>query len=81
MPEWCDPGSVVVTVNGEARQTVIDGQRVRLRYLHKGNRVELRFPMPERVLHRVIGEIPYKLTFRGSNVIDVDPPGTAYPLF
>ena len=81
MPKWCDPGSVAATVGGRPRQTLVDGRRVRLGYLRKGDRVELRFPVPEQKLHRVIGEIPYKLTLRGSNVVDIDPPGTAYPLF
>ncbi len=29
---------------------------------------------------RVIGEIPYKLVLRGSNVVSIDPKGVACPL-
>ena len=34
-----------------------------------------------RTLHRVIGEIPYKLALRGSNVTSIEPEGSAYPLY
>jgi hypothetical protein len=37
--------------------------------------------VPERVIHRVIGEMPYKLVLRGSDVVAIDPKGIAYPLF
>ena len=32
-------------------------------------------------MHQVIGEIPYKLVLRGSNVVSIDPKGVAYPLY
>jgi hypothetical protein len=28
-----------------------------------------------------LGRRPYKLTLRGSNVVAIDPPGVAYPLY
>ena len=33
------------------------------------------------MLHRVIGEIPYRLDMRGANVVAIHPRGTTYPLF
>ena len=29
----------------------------------------------------MIGEHPYKLTLRGSNVVSIDPQGAIYPLY
>jgi hypothetical protein len=49
--------------------------------LASGDVVDIRFPVLERTLHRVIGEIPYRLTMRGANVVAIEPRGTTYPLF
>ena len=43
--------------------------------------MSIEFPVPERTVHRVLGRRPYKLTLRGSNVVAIDPPGLAYPLY
>ncbi len=54
---------------------------VRLGWLKRGDTVDLTFPLPERTIYRVLGEVPYKLVLRGSNVVSIDPEGTAYPLY
>lgn len=81
MPEWCDPAQVRATINDQDRRTLVNGPIVRLGWLQPGDEVVLRFPLPEQVIHRVLGEIPYKLTLRGSNITSIDPKGSAYPLF
>lgn len=81
MPEWCAPRDVRVEVDDQPRRPLIEGPHVHLGWLHPGDQVTLTFPVPERTIHRVIGEIPYRLTLRGSNVVDIDPPGHAYPLY
>ncbi len=81
MPEWCKAKDVQVSVGEEKRATVTDGKLVKLRWLHPGDRVTLSFPMPERVVHRMIVQKPYKLVLRGSNVVSIDPKGIAYPLY
>ena len=81
MPEWCDLDSVETTVEDRPHHYSIDGRYVRMGWLKPGDQVKLTFPVPERVVHRVIGEIPYKLTMRGSDVISIDPKGTALPLY
>ena len=35
----------------------------------------------QQTLPRVIGEMPYMLTMRGSSVVDIEPRGVGYPLF
>jgi hypothetical protein len=37
--------------------------------------------MVERSETRVIGDLPFTLKMRGSNVVDIDPKGTAIPLY
>ena len=81
MPEWCNPMDVQVIVGSQPRRTLIEGHLVRVAWLNKGDKVTLTFPVPERVVHQVIGEIPYKLTLRGSNVVSIEPKGIAFPLY
>ena len=81
MPAWCRPQEVKVRVGNDARKILIEGRYVRVEGLHPGEKVILTFPLPERVVHRVIGEIPYKLVLRGANVISIDPGGVACPLY
>jgi DUF1680 family protein len=81
MPEWCDPALVQVSLGGQTRRGLVEGRFVRVDSLKPGDEVTLAFPVPKRVIHRVIGEIPYKLMLRGSNVVSIDPPGVAYPLY
>ena len=81
MPEWVDPSEVHVTVDGNERRAVVDGRRLRLSLLRPGNTVTFTFPVSDRIVHRVLGEIPYKLTIRGSTVTEIDPKGVVYPLY
>ncbi|MDP6106810.1 MAG: glycoside hydrolase family 127 protein [Candidatus Brocadiia bacterium] len=81
MPEWCRPRDVQVSVGGETRAPVVEGKLVRLHWLRPGDCVTLEFPMPERVIHRMIVQKPYKLVLRGSNVVSIDPKGVAYPFY
>jgi hypothetical protein len=81
MPEWCDVASVRASVDGETRRTLIDGRSVQIGWLEPGYEVTLEFPVPGETIHRVIGEIPYKLVRRGANIVSIDPPGIAYPLY
>ena len=70
-----------VSVGNESRRPLVEGRFVRVAWLNEGDKVTLTFPVPERVIHRVIGEIPYKLVLRGSNVVSIDPKGVALPLY
>ena len=81
LPEWVDLAQVSASVNGDATQPGLEGRLAQLEGLAPGDVVELRFPVPERRLHRVIGEIPFRLTLRGANVVAIEPRGIGYPLF
>ena len=81
MPEWVDLNRVRVTVRGKEVSLKTRGRYVVLAGLRPGDVVGLTLPVPERVIHRVIGRRPYRLTLRGSQVVAIDPPGVAYPLY
>ena len=81
MPEWCSLDDVQVTVGNRPCRYVTDGRYVKISLLNPGDEVAITFPVPEQDVHRVIGEIPYKLTMRGSDVVAIDPKGVALPLY
>lgn len=81
LSEWIQLDQVEIEIDGVRQPAQLDGQWLRLNNLQTGNRVTILFPVQEQQLFRVIGEIPYKLTMHGANVVAIDPKGTAYPLF
>jgi hypothetical protein len=81
VPEWCDPAAVAITVGGQERSGLVNGHYLRLGWLKPGDEVVLSMLLQEKVVHRMIGEIPYKLTMRGANVVAIDPRGAVCPLY
>jgi hypothetical protein len=81
IPEWAVRGQVACDVNGARRETVWSGNYVEVGELKNGDRVTIEFPIVERSLFKVIGDVPYRLTLKGNTVVDIDPPGTIYPLY
>lgn len=81
MPEWIDAQHVVAQILNRRFTPRIDEGFVKFDGLRPGDEVVLEYPLPERTIYRVIGEIPYKLTMRGASVTGIDPPGEAYPLY
>ncbi len=81
LPEWCDPKSVIVHLNKRVIHAAVKEKILILSLLKPKDEIQIEFDVPQKVIFRVIGEIPYKLTLRGANVVKIDPPGIAYPLF
>jgi hypothetical protein len=81
VPVWCKPEEMQVSVSGETRPAASQGRYLRVEQLKPGDRVSITFPMVERSETRVIGDLPFTLKMRGSNVVDIDPKGTAIPLY
>lgn len=81
MPEWVDSGSINASIGDRTIDVRWEGRYVKLGRLEAGENAVLAFPVPQRTLYRVIGRRPYKVTVRGSNVVAIDPPGVAYPLY
>jgi hypothetical protein len=81
LPEWVTPSDVRGTVGGRKAEIRVQGRYASIGESKAGDEIELTFPLPERTLYRVLGRRPYKLTLRGSNVVAIDPPGVAYPLY
>ena len=81
IPQWAEPADVKVTVGGQPRRAVAQGRFLKIRWLKPGDEVVLQMSVPQRSIPRVIGEMPYKLEIRGSNVVDIEPKGIGYPLY
>lgn len=81
MPDWVAMQQVSVETNGTPLPVHQSGRYVQVEGLTPGTTIQIGFPVPERTIHRVIGEIPYKLALRGANVVSIEPKGIAYPLY
>jgi len=81
MPEWTDYQKVRCDVNVEEHRFAWSGKYVEVNGLKRGDVISIEFPMREKTVFSVIGEIPYKLTIKGNTVVEIDPKGKVYPLY
>ncbi|MBN1918823.1 MAG: glycoside hydrolase family 127 protein [Verrucomicrobia bacterium] len=81
IPEGIPQKHVTCNVNGKTQETVWAGGYLAVGGLKKGDVVTIEFPIEERSLFRVIGDVPYKLALKGNTVVDINPEGTLYPLY
>jgi hypothetical protein len=81
IPEWTDRGQVVCDVNGRKRKVVWSGDYIEVGKLKRGDVITIQFPMVQKTLFHVIGDICYRLTIKGNTVVDMDPPGRFYALY
>jgi len=83
MPEWVEGGSGLVRfeVNGRSQPIRWKGRFVHAEAVQAGGTVTVRFPIGEKSVHTVIGNVPYRLQIRGNTVIAIDPPGRNGPLY
>jgi hypothetical protein len=81
IPAWCKAGDMKVLVSGVNRAVIQQERYIRIDALIPGDRVEIAFPLVEQVVTRVIGDLPYILKLRGSNVVAIDPKGIGIPLY
>ena len=92
-PEWVASGSMVLkcTVDGQARPLTWEGRYIKLGAVESRQTVTLTFPIQTRTLKRVIYEQPLEtviggvvydsITFKGNEVIDIQPKGKYYPYY
>ena len=81
MPAWCQGQDLQWSINGIPSVPEVRGRYVQIANLRPGDRLEMTFPMPEKTVTHVIGDLPFTLTLRGANVVHIDPPGIAIPLY
>jgi hypothetical protein len=81
IPEWVQPHQVQCLVNQVMWNTGWDGRYALLGRVQAGDEVQLNFPISERTESIWIEKKTYTFTFRGSDVVVVDPPGLVHPLY
>ena len=81
IPEWVTPGDVTATVNGNPAGLAFRGRYTQVGRLNRGDIVQVRFPLSERVENAVIGGKSYILIIKGNDVVAIDPPGKWYPFY
>jgi hypothetical protein len=93
VPEWVPSGSP--QVRAARGKTVVEfawrGRYVSLEPARPGETLTVTFPIAERTITRrvygapvetVLGGVVYQsITFRGNEVVDIDPPGKNYPFY
>lgn len=81
VPAWCRLEDLRVQVSGQPIPVTPVGRYIAIPGLTPGDVVDIRFPLPQTTIHRLIGDLPFSLTLRGFNVVAIDPPGAAMPLY
>jgi hypothetical protein len=81
IPEWVKPNDMSGFVNGTQRELTFQGRYALIGYVEPGNLVTVNFPIFERTVNTIIGNVPYTLTIKGNNVVSINPYGTWYPFY
>ncbi|MHC1782345.1 MAG: hypothetical protein AB9891_06210 [Anaerolineaceae bacterium] len=81
IPEWVNPDEVSALVNGKERDLIFQGRYAIIGYVEAGDKATVSFPIFERTVDVVIGNVPYKLVIKGNDVVSIDPPGKWCPFY
>ncbi len=81
IPEWVVPDAVTCTVDGKPRGLSFDGRYAQVGNVAEGEKVIMTFPISERTEKHTIEGFDYTFTFRGNDVVYVDPPGKYAPMY
>jgi len=81
IPQWVKPEDVRVEVAGKARDISWDGRYAVVGDVKPGEVVTLRFPIAERTEKVWIEKRQYTLVIKGNDIVAIDPPGKACPLY
>jgi len=83
IPEFATHDDLSVFVNGIKADFTIDGHYGDLGGLQKGAKVVLTYPSAERVVTEQIPiyEETYRVKWSGTDIVEIDPPGTNLPVF
>jgi hypothetical protein len=73
LPAWVRRADVKAVVNGRATRPGMSGARLIFQQLKPGDEIVLGFPVPLVTREYSIGGERYRLTFRGSTIVDISP--------
>ncbi|RKY06358.1 MAG: hypothetical protein DRP56_07560, partial [Planctomycetota bacterium] len=81
IPEWVTPVQVSCEINDISHTLGWDGRYAVVGAVNINDVVKMTFPISERVEVATIGGQQYTLTIKGSDVVNIDPPGQYCPLY
>ncbi|MDO8685524.1 MAG: glycoside hydrolase family 127 protein [Clostridiales bacterium] len=79
--EWVKPEDVRCTVNGKDIEVIMDGRYIQAGSVCNGDEVVVQFPIYERTETVIVEKQKYTIILRGNDVVNIDPPGTNWPLY
>ena len=80
IPEWADPSSVGLTVQGKAQVPGVSEGFARVPRLGAGQYGSLTFPVPCRRGKETVDGAEYETTWVGNQILQILPRGTVSPL-
>ena len=93
MPEWVNAtvkdashtetvsNAVACRINGQAHKVKWEGCYIDVGAAQPGDKIEVTFPIAERLVVEKIGGVHYTMTIKGNTVVAIDPPGKIRPLY
>jgi hypothetical protein len=73
VPNWVEMSAVKCFVNSRATRPAAVSRYLAFEGLRKGDTIRLEFPNPETTHRYTIGNKVYRVTFRGSTVVNIEP--------
>lgn len=82
-PEWVDDRSpdLHATRDDQPCEVTWTGRYARVNDVHAGQTIAVTFPIATKTVEKSVGRIPYRLTFKGTTLVSVEPHGTRMPLY
>jgi len=81
IPKWLDISRTKIKKNGQPFYFSQEENYIDLEKLNKGDKITIEFPLFERVISEVIAENEYKMTWKGSRIVMIDPVGLYMPFY
>lgn len=81
IPSWADRQRVRLTVSDQPQQPTFDESWLVVRDLPAGANVVVDLPLDEREAEEVVNKKPYRILWRGDQVVAMSPQGPTHPIF
>lgn len=81
IPSWVTDGLAQCRVNGKAKQASMDGRYLQVGQVHKGDKVEVEFPLLRETREIHAFKTPYTIDMKGFNVVEIWPKNNICPFY
>ena len=81
IPSWAQRDKVQVTTAGQPRRPVFNGTWLNVESLSAGSLLTVTLPLVEREEVEQVNHQPYRVLWRGDQVVAISPSGKVEPIF